>query len=659
MSDDLSEILKMADDAEANGDVEASLRLFRLAASRPEAPAECWYRLGRLLADLGQAHEALKALEGALHRDPAHLEALDLLVEVAPLADGHDLVLQALDRAREAQVPDAVLRPLRHQAHRAAAEPLPEADILPEPPDLEVLPDDADLVRFMAFFGGREDVYARQWYSSGRDRGGYSPVHEPLTPSVLRRHFLGEVTLGVYPIRLDGTCVFAAVDLDIPPPVLDAARADASLARRVATCLQQATAEARALLADLGFLVIVEDSGYKGRHLWLPFDSPVPARVLRDLGAHLARALGHVVDRDHLAVETFPKQAEVRGKGLGNLIKLPLGIHRRSGRRSAFLDADLSPIRRPFTYLRSLSRAPAPLAIQAIEALAARLSPVAPASPSPEEAGQETGVREPAHEVPDLLPAPPAPPPPWTEADFSTDPDVHHVLAACPILADLVRQALEHGSLSREARLVLRHTLGHFPSGLLAYNFLHDRTAGAPQDRLVSVLRGNPVSCAKVRSRLSEVAARVHCACVFPWASDTYPHPVLHLSDPARPATPPPSERPAPDAVVDIETDVRRFTQVVRRLADLERDRDALARRLVLALRALPDASLTLVEGTLRLAVESGIEVLDWQPAAAGEVTPVHEQPLSEPVPAFRVTARRIAASSGAGAVCDHPGEGA
>ncbi len=650
MPDNLEDLLKSADEAEAQGDVESCLRLLRLAASRPEATADTWFRLGRLLVDLGQVQEAQKALEGALHRDPAHLEALDLLVEIAPLADGHDLALQALERAREAQVPDSVLRPLRQVIHRAASEPLPEADILPEPPDLEVLPDDADLVRFLAFFGGREDVYARQWYSSGRDRGGYSPVHEPLTPSVLRRHFLGEVTLGVYPVRLDGTCVFAAVDLDIAPSVLDAARADASLARRVALALQKATADARAMLADQGFTVIVEDSGYKGRHLWLPFDSPVPARVLRDLGDHIERALRSVVDRDLLGVECFPKQAEVRGKGLGNLIKLPLGIHRRSGRRSAFLDADLSPIRRPFTYLRSLSRAPASLAIQAIESLAARLAPPSPAPADSQAPAGDAGVREPAPDLADLLPAPPAPPPPWTEADFSTDPDVRHLLSACPILADLVRQALEHNVLSREARLVLRHTLGHFPSGLLAYNFLHDRTAGAPQDRLVSLLRGNPVSCAKVRARLPEVVARLSCACDFPWASDTYPHPILHLSDPARPPVVAQAERPASEAVLDLEAEVRRFTQIVRRLNDLERDRDGLARRLALALRALPDACIVLPEGTLRLVVESGIEVLDFQPAVTDAPAPVLVDTPSEPVPAFRVAAVRAAASFGVAA---------
>lgn len=634
MDCDILEVITAADHAEAQGDVEGALRLLRQATSRPDAPAEPWYRLGRLLADLGRNEEALAALQGALHRDPVHILSLELLVEIAALDPKPDAVLPFIEAAGRAGVPDTVLRPMRQVLQRAADIPPPPEDVLPEPPDLEVFPDDADLARFMAFFGGREDVYARQWYSSAKDRGGYSPVHEPLTPSVLRRHFLGEVTLGVYPIRLDGTCQFAAVDLDIPPPILDAARADSTLAKRVATHLQQATRAVRDLLRDLGFTVIVEDSGYKGRHLWLPFDSPVPSRLLKEFGeALLVSFSADTLDRSLLACEFFPKQSEARGKGLGNLIKLPLGIHRRSGRRSALLDDDLAPVRRPFTYLRALSRTPASRVLAAIETLRIKRAETAP---SPVSSPQPQSHEEP----PDLLPAPPAPPPAWTEADFDADPDVSHILSACPVLRDLVQQALEHATLSREARLVLRHTLGHFPSGLLAYNFLHDRTSGAEQDRLVSVLRGNPVSCAKVRSRLPDVVARVPCVCDFPWAEGTYPNPVLHLEDPSRsvPARAA-DDRPSPEAILDIEAEVRRFTQVVRRLRDLEADRDLLARRLAIALRALPEARVTLVEGALALVVSEGIEVLEWNPAprepeADDRALP---EPLPFPTPAFRV----------------------
>jgi len=637
----IENLLRAAEEAEASGDLDAAIRHWRIAASSPDAPAEPWYRLGRLQADLGQAEEAVASLKGALHRDPTHIASLELLVELGAMGVHPDEVLECVQAAEQHGVPDAILRSFRASLRRASGEPLPPSDLLPEPPDLEILPDDADLVRFMAFFGGREDVYARQWYAPAKDRGGYSPVHEPLTPSVLRRHFLGEVTLGVYPVRLDGTCVFAALDLDIPASVLDAARADPGLARRVAMRLQEATAAARGLLRDLGFLVVVEDSGYKGRHLWLLFDSPVPARLLRELCDPVLQAVRALVDRDLLEVEFFPKQAELRGKGLGNLIKLPLGIHRRSGRRSTFLDEDLTPIRRPFTYLRALARAPATAPMQAIEELRKRGVRAEAAASAETETSQ--GLREPASAEPepvDLLPEPPAPPPAWTEADFDADPDVRHLLSACPVIAEATRQALEHGTLSREARLVLRHTLGHFPSGLLAYNFLHDRTGGAEPERLVSVLKGNPVSCAKVRSRLPEVVARVPCACEFPWAEGTYANPVLHLQDPARPPAATASREDAGSAPPeDLPTEVRRFAQLVRRLRELEQERDQFARRLAMWLRALPDAAVELIEGRMSLEVEGGVEVLKWTPCESSEPAEAAAAPIPLPAPAFCVVA--------------------
>ena len=57
---------------------------------------------------------------------------------------------------------------------------------------------------FEALFSGREGVYARQWARPSGE-GGYTPVHEPLTPAVIRNHLLGTFTAGLYPIRLDGT----------------------------------------------------------------------------------------------------------------------------------------------------------------------------------------------------------------------------------------------------------------------------------------------------------------------------------------------------------------------------------------------------------------------------------------------------------------------
>lgn len=67
---------------------------------------------------------------------------------------------------------------------------------------------------------------------------------------------------------------------------------------------------------------LLEDSGQKGRHLWLFLERPVPAHVARGFGQALVRA--HCPTDERLHLEVFPKQDRLDRKGLGNLVKLPL-----------------------------------------------------------------------------------------------------------------------------------------------------------------------------------------------------------------------------------------------------------------------------------------------------------------------------------------------
>ena len=43
----------------------------------------------------------------------------------------------------------------------------------------------------------------------------------------------------------------------------------------------------------------------------------------------------------NIEIEVFPKQDNLTGKDLGNLMRLPLGVHRRTGQRSRFLALDM------------------------------------------------------------------------------------------------------------------------------------------------------------------------------------------------------------------------------------------------------------------------------------------------------------------------------
>jgi hypothetical protein len=90
---------------------------------------------------------------------------------------------------------------------------------------------DAKIALFRKLFRGRDDVYAVHW--KGRNgRSGYSPAAQreandafktpdhkkrkyfPLTDAVIRNHLLGKHTVGIYPLLLDETCWFLAIDFD-------------------------------------------------------------------------------------------------------------------------------------------------------------------------------------------------------------------------------------------------------------------------------------------------------------------------------------------------------------------------------------------------------------------------------------------------------------
>jgi TOTE conflict system primase-like protein len=156
---------------------------------------------------------------------------------------------------------------------------------------------------YMLLFRGREDVFAEQ-----QEDGSYRPVLRPLTPEDVYAHVNGRATYGIYTTTPNDTVKFIVFDIDTMDP-------DPRI--RIETALRELG------VADHG---ILEFSGRKGFHIWLPFQSYQPAAVAYRAG----RA---VLQRAGVLCEVFPKQATV-GEGYGNLIKLPLGVHRVSSGKS-------------------------------------------------------------------------------------------------------------------------------------------------------------------------------------------------------------------------------------------------------------------------------------------------------------------------------------
>jgi TOTE conflict system primase-like protein len=150
--------------------------------------------------------------------------------------------------------------------------------------------------------------------------GSYPWVYEPCTLDLLAAHLRGEVTLALSSSDARGACRWLCLDVDAPGMV----------PQLVTLC---------GALADLGLPGLVEASRRSG-HLWLFFDAPLPAVAARFAIATALEAVSAV----GVEVPTNERYPDLVGPGaIGHSVRLPLGIHRKTGVRYPFFDEEGLP----------------------------------------------------------------------------------------------------------------------------------------------------------------------------------------------------------------------------------------------------------------------------------------------------------------------------
>jgi len=250
-------------------------------------------------------------------------------------------------------------------AHGIAWEETSTPETVPAPPEPVQIQNrfaiDDKIRIFRRLFRGREDVYPQRW-ESAKGTSGYSPVcgnewkpgicykprikcgdctqrqFLPVTDQVIYDHLAGKQTIGVYPLLIDDSCHFLAVDFD---------EADW---REDASAFMQSCQE----LAIPAALEISRSGN--GAHAWIFFAEPVPARAARQLGVAL---ISHTCDRTRqLSLSSydrlFPNQDTLPKGGFGNLIALPLQKQPRESGRSVFVDEHLQPYPDQWEFLASM-----------------------------------------------------------------------------------------------------------------------------------------------------------------------------------------------------------------------------------------------------------------------------------------------------------------
>lgn len=180
----------------------------------------------------------------------------------------------------------------------------------------------------LRLFVSRRDVYAKQ-----QPDGTYLKVENPVTAQVVERHLQGEFTIGFYQLDNDSNVKWLCWDLD-PEKLADPSATAKTI---IEECVLKPSPKNPRFYKGSVWLEASRhpDPSY---HIWVFFAPlPVPAKVAKWLGLKI---LEHANINPKL-VEVFPKQTEVtKNRPYGNLVKVPLGLHRKGGKWSCFLDLE-------------------------------------------------------------------------------------------------------------------------------------------------------------------------------------------------------------------------------------------------------------------------------------------------------------------------------
>jgi superfamily II DNA or RNA helicase len=217
---------------------------------------------------------------------------------------------------------------------------------------------------FMSLFKGREDVYAKKWESKKKATSGYSPVclnqwqvglcgkpktscskcanqlYAVLDEHVIENHLRGNIVAGIYPMLLDETCYFLAMDFD-------------------EACWQEDVTAVREVCAEFDIPVAAERSqSGNGAHLWFFFENQLTAALARKFGAAI---LTYSMNRRHEIHfksydRFFPSQDTMPKGGFGNLIALPFQKSARDCNNSEFINDNFEAYRDQWAFLSSIQK---------------------------------------------------------------------------------------------------------------------------------------------------------------------------------------------------------------------------------------------------------------------------------------------------------------
>lgn len=363
-----------------------------------------------------------------------------------------------------------------------------------------------DIQTYMSLFIAREDMYGQETLVQGNKRV-MEQVLEPVTEEVIAAHLNGTITAGTYVQRSNHTAHFLVLDVDISKKILLLHQENAPVIEQYMQMAAEHTGYLLKILGQLGLKGYVEYSGRRGYHIWIFFEEWLPVRYLHMLEDVIEERY-QIQKREEIQLEFFPDKSRVRAGSAGQCLKLPCGIHSKTGQRSVLLDENFTVTEDVGAFLKDV-------ATYSLKTIRKILSLHQTADKS------ATGEIQERPEVDTDLSA------------FGELPEtVHVVLQNCSLVRYLCQKARTTGYLGHLERLSVLYVFGHlgddgkeFVHRVMQYtlNYQYNTT-----ERFIRKIPEKPVSCIKLREQYKTITAEYGCSCTFKRMKNCYPSPVLH-----------------------------------------------------------------------------------------------------------------------------------
>ncbi len=352
-----------------------------------------------------------------------------------------------------------------------------------------------ELIRlYMDTFRGREDCFARQWVNKSERTSGYVPVRREMTEKDVEDHLSGRMTYGIYLLTRNSHVHLGVVDADLKKDFFGKKFKSADR-REISREMRYLIRRLPELASERGLFCICEFSGNKGYHFWFILEKAMPASLVRQAIGPIASEMSKELSFFNL--EVFPKQDRLAGKGLGNLVKLPLGIHRLSGKPSFFIATGNREQETQLEFLETIKR----ISARTVEELADN-----------DENSKTSLISHPCR-----------------SAEFEKYPELALLEEKCYMLAMIFRRCRHRVELTPREEKVLYGTISFLKRGR---TLLHHIFSFCPDynphlvDYRISIVRGTPLGCRKIHGLLNTPQDM----CTFEKV-ESYPHPLLHLPE--------------------------------------------------------------------------------------------------------------------------------